>query len=128
MISSRPRPSRSVICGFCIPDAVTESNGAGRLFPPLSLLRSPCPDLVGKIPIRSEKRRPAQREISPRLCPNPPLSSPTARGVAYPRRNAFCLEAQHYPDSPNQPKFPSVILKPGERCHTITTYKFSVEK
>jgi len=49
-------------------------------------------------------------------------------GITYPRRNAFCLETQHYPDSPNQPKFPSVVLNPGERYHTITTYKFSVEK
>jgi len=49
-------------------------------------------------------------------------------GVTYPHRSAFCLETQHYPDSPNQPKFPSVVLNPGERYHTITTYKFSVEK
>ena len=49
-------------------------------------------------------------------------------GVTYPKRSAFCLETQHYPDSPNQPKFPSVVLKPGERYHTITTYKFSNEK
>jgi len=54
--------------------------------------------------------------------------TPGKGGVTYPRRNAFCLETQHYPDSPNQPKFPSVVLKPGERYHTITTYKFSVEK
>jgi aldose 1-epimerase len=54
--------------------------------------------------------------------------TPGKGGVAYPRRNAFCLETQHYPDSPNQPKFPSVVLKPGERYHTVTTYKFSVEK
>jgi len=49
-------------------------------------------------------------------------------GVTYPRRSAFCLETQHFPDSPNQPKFPSVVLNPGERYHTITTYKFSVKK
>jgi aldose 1-epimerase len=49
-------------------------------------------------------------------------------GVTYPRRSAFCLETQHYPDSPNQPKFPSVVVNPGEHYHTITTYKFSVEK
>jgi aldose 1-epimerase len=49
-------------------------------------------------------------------------------GVTHPRRSAFCLETQHYPDSPNQPKFPSVVLNPGERYQTITTYKFSVEK
>lgn len=49
-------------------------------------------------------------------------------GLTYPKRSAFCLETQHFPDSPNQPKFPSVVLNPGERYHTITTYKFSVKK
>ena len=49
-------------------------------------------------------------------------------GATYPKRSAFCLETQHFPDSPNQPKFPSVALNPGERYHTITTYKFSAEK
>ncbi|HEV1993205.1 MAG TPA: aldose epimerase family protein [Candidatus Acidoferrum sp.] len=49
-------------------------------------------------------------------------------GVAYPHRSALCLETQHFPDSPNQPKFPSAVLKPGARYHTITTYKFSTEK
>ena len=49
-------------------------------------------------------------------------------GIAYPKRSAFCLETQHFPDSPNQPKFPSVVLNPGARYHTVTTYKFSVEK
>jgi aldose 1-epimerase len=49
-------------------------------------------------------------------------------GVAYPKRSAFCLETQHFPDSPNQPKFPSTVLNAGARYHTITTYKFSAEK
>jgi aldose 1-epimerase len=49
-------------------------------------------------------------------------------GVVYARRTAFCLETQHYPDSPNQPKFPSVVLNPGAIYHTTTTYKFSLEK
>ena len=49
-------------------------------------------------------------------------------GVAYTKRAAFCLETQHFPDSPNQPKFPSVVLSPGETYHTITTYKFTTEK
>lgn len=40
-------------------------------------------------------------------------------------RTAFCLETQHYPDSPNQPSFPSTVLKPGETYHTISYYKFS---
>jgi aldose 1-epimerase len=49
-------------------------------------------------------------------------------GVSYTKRSAFCLETQHFPDSPNQPKFPSVVLKPGERYQTTTTYKFATEK
>jgi aldose 1-epimerase len=39
----------------------------------------------------------------------------------------FCLETQHYPDSPNQPSFPSTILKPGDKLHEVTVHKFSVE-
>lgn len=49
-------------------------------------------------------------------------------GKAYEKRHGFCLETQHYPDSPNQPNFPSSILKPGETYHHITVYKFSAEK
>jgi aldose 1-epimerase len=40
---------------------------------------------------------------------------------------AFCLEAQHYPDSPNQPKFPTTVLKPGATYHQLTVHKFLVE-
>ncbi|HET9468572.1 MAG TPA: aldose epimerase family protein [Vicinamibacterales bacterium] len=39
----------------------------------------------------------------------------------------FCLEPQHYPDSPNRPEFPSTLLRPGERYHSTTVYKFSTE-
>jgi len=45
-------------------------------------------------------------------------------GAAYPYRSAFCLETQHFPDSPNESSFPSTSLKPGEVYHTSTTYKF----
>ena len=48
--------------------------------------------------------------------------------VSYTKRSAFCLETQHFPDSPNKPTFPSTELKPGERYHTTTIYKFSTEK
>lgn len=48
-------------------------------------------------------------------------------GKAYESRNAFCLETQHYPDSPNNPDFPSVVLKPGEEYKTATIYKFSTK-
>lgn len=46
-------------------------------------------------------------------------------GKAYPRRGAFCLETQHFPDSPNKPNFPTAVLKPGEKYQTTTIYKFS---
>ena len=43
----------------------------------------------------------------------------------YGYRSALCLETQHYPDSPNQPSFPSTVLMPGQTYHTVTIYKFS---
>jgi aldose 1-epimerase len=46
-------------------------------------------------------------------------------GLAYAHRTGFCLETQHFPDSPNQPKFPSTTLKPGQEYKTTTVYKFS---
>jgi aldose 1-epimerase len=47
------------------------------------------------------------------------------RGIVYKHRWGFCLETQHYPDSPNKPTFPSTILRPGEKYETTTVYKFS---
>ncbi len=43
-------------------------------------------------------------------------------------RTAFCMETQHYPDSPNQPNFPSTVLKPGQQYQTTTIYKFSTKQ
>jgi len=48
-------------------------------------------------------------------------------GWAYPRRSAFCLEPQHFPDSPNQPTFPSTVLKPGQTYRHTLLYKFSAK-
>lgn len=48
-------------------------------------------------------------------------------GKVYERRSAFCLETQHFPDSPNHPKFPTTELKPGEKFHSTTIYKFSAQ-
>ena len=48
-------------------------------------------------------------------------------GVIYSKRFGLCLETEHFPDSPNQPQFPSVVLKPGEVYSTTTLYKFSAE-
>lgn len=49
-------------------------------------------------------------------------------GALFPKRSAVCFEAQHFPDSPNRPYFPSVVLKPGEQYKQKTIYKFGVEK
>ena len=50
----------------------------------------------------------------------------TPDGKAINKHAALCLETQHYPDSPNKPNFPSTLLKPGEKYHTVTKYKTSV--
>lgn len=52
---------------------------------------------------------------------------PTKQGGTYAHRTGFCLETQHYPNSPNQENFPSVILNPGETYTTKTIFKFSVK-
>ena len=46
---------------------------------------------------------------------------------AYEKHAAFCLEPQHYPDSPNHPEWPSVVLRPGETYRNTFTYLFKVE-
>ncbi|MGC1435713.1 MAG: aldose epimerase family protein [Terriglobales bacterium] len=48
-------------------------------------------------------------------------------GKVYNRRYAFCLETQHFPDSPNHPNFPSAELKPGQHFQSTTVYKFSTK-
>jgi aldose 1-epimerase len=48
-------------------------------------------------------------------------------GHVYKRRYGFCLETQHFPDSPNHPKFPNTILRPGETFHQKTAFKFSAK-
>jgi aldose 1-epimerase len=48
-------------------------------------------------------------------------------GAIYQRRDALCLETQHYPDSPNHPKFPSTVLRPGKTFTSVTRYKFSAQ-
>ena len=48
------------------------------------------------------------------------------RGQRYERRSGFCLEPQHFPDSPNHPDFPSTVLKPGQTYRNTIEYRFSV--
>jgi aldose 1-epimerase len=47
-------------------------------------------------------------------------------GRAYGKRSGFCLETQHYPDSPNRPEFPSVRLAPGAEYTQTTVFRFDV--
>jgi aldose 1-epimerase len=49
-------------------------------------------------------------------------------GKTYNHRYGFCMETQHFPDSPNKPKFPSTVLKPGAQYRTTTVYRFSTER
>jgi len=46
-------------------------------------------------------------------------------GATYHFRSAYCFETQHFPDSPNQPAFPTVVLKPGQKFHETTIFRFS---
>ena len=50
-----------------------------------------------------------------------------SRGAKFEKRHGFCLETQHFPDSVNQPNFPSTILMPGEKFHSTTIHRFGVE-
>ncbi len=50
------------------------------------------------------------------------------QGYVYQQRYGFCLETQHFPDSPNHPNFPTTILRPGQTYNSRTVYKFSVQK
>ena len=50
------------------------------------------------------------------------------KGIVYNKRASVCLETQHYPDSPNKPEWPSVILEPGQTYQSECVFKFTVEK
>lgn len=52
---------------------------------------------------------------------------PSKQGGTYGHRTGFCLETQHYPDTPNQENFPSVTLNPGEKYESKTSFKFSIK-
>lgn len=49
-------------------------------------------------------------------------------GNTYPKHSAIVLETEHYPDSPNEPSFPTTVLNPGDTFHSTTIYQFSVKK
>ena len=49
------------------------------------------------------------------------------KGIVYKKRHGICLETQHYPDTPNKPEWPSVVLRPGETYHSHCIFAFSVK-
>jgi aldose 1-epimerase len=51
-----------------------------------------------------------------------------AGGRTYRQSDGFCLETQHFPDSPNQPRFPSTVLRPGEIYRTTTVHRFATDR
>ncbi len=53
-------------------------------------------------------------------------ATPGKHGKRYLARTSFCLETQHYPDSPNHPQYPSTLLRPGETYRSRTTFEFSI--
>ncbi len=53
--------------------------------------------------------------------------SGSASNGGFKQHEGFCLETQHFPDSPNKPEFPTTLLKPGEKYYEATTHKFSVK-
>ena len=57
---------------------------------------------------------------------NCPRGTLGAGGKKYDKHFGFCLETQHYPDSPNRAEFPSTVLRPGEKYEQSTLHRFSV--
>jgi len=92
---------------------------------------------AGKLALMAEVREASSGRIMQVLSTEPGLqfysgnfldgSNVGKGGVAYQYRTGFCMEPQHYPDSPNKPQFPSVVLKPGETYHSTIIYRFTVE-
>ncbi len=73
-------------------------------------------------------REPKTGRVMECFTTEPGLQLYTANGFSgnpFPRHGGFCLETQHYPDSPNHPEFPSTIVRPGQTWESITNFRFS---
>jgi aldose 1-epimerase len=89
----------------------------------------------GSLALAATVREPASGRIMEVLTTEPGIqfytgnfldgNVPGKSGAAYPYRSGFCLETQHFPDSVNQPNFPSTILRPGQTYRSTTVYRFS---
>lgn len=91
----------------------------------------------GKLILAAEARDPKSGRVLQVLTTEPAIQlytgnfldpkTPGRAGKSYRPREAFCLETQHYPDSPNHPKFPTTTLRPGQKFHSTTIYRFLVK-
>lgn len=89
---------------------------------------------AGKLELAARAKDPASRRIMEIFTTEPGvqlycgnfLGGGAGEG-GYKQHDAFCLETQHYPDSPNQQQFPTTVLRPGETFKSTTVHKFSVE-
>jgi aldose 1-epimerase len=92
---------------------------------------------AGELGLMARVYEPTSGRVLEVLCTEPGLQFYTGNfldgklkgkgGWVFQFRNGFCMEPQHYPDSPNQPNFPSVVLKPGQTYKNTIIYRFSVQ-
>ena len=76
---------------------------------------------------RQRKRQKIRRDKRDVMREKQEMEMQEKEGKAIQQHSALCLETQHFPDSPNKPKFPSVVLKPGDKYTTVTVHKFSTK-
>jgi aldose 1-epimerase len=90
--------------------------------------KTATPQLVGEVldPVSGRRMEVLTTEPGVQFYTSNGLSMKGKGGVQYGRHSALCLETQHYPDSPNQPAFPSTVLRPGETYRSSTIFRFSV--
>ena len=80
------------------------------------------PKPTSRQPAACSKSSPTSRAFSSTLAISSTARSPVPPAKSYKQRYAFCLETQHFPDSPNHPKFPTTELKPGETFKSTTIF------
>lgn len=135
--TGEPAPVKGTAMDFTSPHAIGERIGELKKEPHQTKGYDHCYVLRGqdgKLALAARAKDPASgrvMEISTTepgiqlYCGNFLDGSPGGNG--YKQHDAFCLETQHLPDSPNQSKFPSTLLKPGGTYRSTTVHKFSVE-
>lgn len=89
----------------------------------------------GKLELAARVKDPASGRVMEILTTEPGIQLYTGNfldgtegGNKYQQHDAFCLETQHYPDSPNRPEFPTTRLNPGQTLRSTTVHRFSVDK